>query len=140
MWWPINAESAPRNLRATLAIIAVGCVPIGGAIPGFVSAALVPTYGWQILFQIGGIVPIVIALAAIFGLPESIKYMALHESQRSKMEALIAAIRPGFKVPRERPLRDRGRKAVSGFQSGLSVPRRPGRDHAAALGCCSPSI
>ena len=36
----INAESAPRKLRATLAIIAVGCVPIGGAIPGFVTAAL----------------------------------------------------------------------------------------------------
>jgi AAHS family 4-hydroxybenzoate transporter-like MFS transporter len=95
----INAESAPRNLRATLAIIAVGTVPMGGALAGFASAALVPQYGWPILFTIGGIVPIVIALVAIFGLPESIKFMALHESQRSKMEALIAAIRPDFKVP-----------------------------------------
>ena len=34
----INAESAPRRLRATLAIIAVGFVPLGGAIPGFVTA------------------------------------------------------------------------------------------------------
>ena len=66
----INAESAPRHLRATLAIIAVGCVPVGGAIPGFVTAALVPQYGWPILFQIGGIVPIVIAVAALFGMPE----------------------------------------------------------------------
>jgi AAHS family 4-hydroxybenzoate transporter-like MFS transporter len=95
----VNAESAPRHLRATLAIIAVGCVPIGGAIPGFVAAAFVPTYGWQILFLIGGIVPIVIGLAAMLGLPESIKYMALHESQRGRMEALIADIRPGYKVP-----------------------------------------
>src|SRR6202162_5932969 len=75
----INAESAPRKLRATLAIIAVGCVPIGGAIPGIISAVFVPTHGWPILFQVGGIVPIVIGIAAIFGLPESIKYMALHE-------------------------------------------------------------
>src|SRR5215472_17701020 len=67
----INAESAPRNLRATLAIIAVGTVPMGGALAGFASAALVPAYGWQILFYIGGIVPVVVALAAIFGLPES---------------------------------------------------------------------
>jgi MFS transporter, AAHS family, 4-hydroxybenzoate transporter len=95
----INAESAPRNLRATMAIIATGLVPIGGAFAGFASALLVPQYGWQILFTTGGIVPIVIALAAIFGMPESIKYMTLHESQRSKMEALIAAIRPDFKVP-----------------------------------------
>src|SRR5262249_15139661 len=41
----INAESAPRNRRATLAIIATGMVPIGGALAGFASAALVPTYG-----------------------------------------------------------------------------------------------
>jgi AAHS family 4-hydroxybenzoate transporter-like MFS transporter len=95
----INAESAPRNMRATLAIIATGMVPIGGALAGFASAALVPAYGWQILFYIGGVAPIVFAILAIFGLPESIKYMTLHESQRSKMEALIAAIRPDFKVP-----------------------------------------
>ncbi|MFZ2082092.1 MAG: MFS transporter [Xanthobacteraceae bacterium] len=95
----INAESAPRNLRATLAIIAVGLVPMGGALAGFASAALVPTHGWQILFQIGGIVPIVIALAAIIGLPESIKYMTLHEHQRSKMVALLHAIRPDYRVP-----------------------------------------
>src|SRR5215471_16076134 len=85
----INAESAPRNLRATLAIIAVGTVPMGGALAGFASAVLVPKHGWQILFIIGGIVPVVVALAAIFGLPESIKYMTLHESQRSKMESLL---------------------------------------------------
>src|SRR5215469_5189218 len=65
----LNAESAPRRLRATLAIIAVGCVPIGGAIPGIVTALFVPQYGWPILFIIGGIAPIVIAVAAIFGLP-----------------------------------------------------------------------
>lgn len=95
----INAESAPRHLRATLAIIAVGLVPLGGALPGLVAATLVPSHGWQILFLIGGIAPIVIAIASIFGLPESIKFMALHESQRAKMERLIATIRPDFKVP-----------------------------------------
>jgi AAHS family 4-hydroxybenzoate transporter-like MFS transporter len=95
----INAESAPRNLRATLAIIAAGCVPLGGAFAGFVSAALVPHYGWPVLFYLGGIVPIIIALAAICGLPESIKYMALHESHRHRMVQLIANINPGYKVP-----------------------------------------
>ena len=95
----INAESAPRNLRATLPIIAAGLVPLGGALAGLVAFALVPQYGWQILFEIGGVVPIVIALAAMIGLPESIKFMTLHEGSRAKMEALIADIRPDYKVP-----------------------------------------
>jgi len=84
----INAESAPRRLRATIAIIA-----------GFVSAALIPHYGWPVLFYIGGIIPVIAALGGTIGLPESIKYMALHNGGRRKMAKLIAAIRPGFEVP-----------------------------------------
>ncbi len=90
----INAESAPRRLRATLAIIAMSGVPAGGACAGFAGAALIPHYGWPILFELGGIVPIVVALAAIVGLPESIKYMALHDGRQRRMQRLVAAIRP----------------------------------------------
>jgi len=84
----INTESAPRKYRATLALLAVGFVSVGGAIPGVVAATLVPAHGWQILFIIGGIVPIVLAVIGLFTLPESIKFMALHESQRAKSAGL----------------------------------------------------
>jgi AAHS family 4-hydroxybenzoate transporter-like MFS transporter len=95
----INTESAPRKLRATLAIIGVGFVPFGGAIPGFVAATLVPHYGWQILFWLGGLLPIIFAIAAIFGLPESIKFMALHPGWHTKLARTLAGIKPGFKPP-----------------------------------------
>jgi len=114
----INAESAPRKLRATLAIISVGCVPLGGAIPGFVTAVFVPQYGWQILFLIGGIVPIIIAVAAMIGLPESIKFMALHESQRGKMESTIKAIQPGYQVPANAKFVIEDEKQFPGFNPG----------------------
>src|ERR1700751_1566038 len=42
----INAESAPRHLRATLAIIAVGLVPLGGALAGFTAVKAVSAYRW----------------------------------------------------------------------------------------------
>src|SRR4029077_2798033 len=42
----INAESAPRNRRATLAIIATGMVPIGGAPARLGRGALVAASGW----------------------------------------------------------------------------------------------
>ena len=66
----INAECAPPSLRATLAIVAVAGVPLGGAIAGFVSAKLVPDYGWPILFYIGGIIPIAVAIARARALPD----------------------------------------------------------------------
>ena len=74
-------------------------VPLGGAIAGFASAALVPTYGWQVLFYIGGIAPIVFALLGIMFLPESVKFMAIREGHRQKMVALLKEIRPDFTVP-----------------------------------------
>jgi MFS transporter, AAHS family, 4-hydroxybenzoate transporter len=114
-------------LRATLAIVAVGFVPLGGAIPGFVTAILVPQYGWQIIFMIGGIVPIVIAIAAIFGLPESIKYMALHEGHRTNIERLVQTIRPGYVVPADARFVIEDEKQFPGsnpiylFQDGLAL-------------------
>lgn len=95
----INIESAPRRLRGTLGLIATGLVPIGGAVPGFVSAMLVPQHGWPILFYIGGIAPVVIGVLAIFWMPESIKYMTLHESQRASLVKLIRQLSPGYAVP-----------------------------------------
>ena len=74
-----------------------------------------PTHGWQILFLIGGIVPIVIAIAAWIGLPESIKYMALHESQRGKMEKTIKAIRPDYIVPPNAKFVIEDEKQYAGF-------------------------
>jgi len=95
----VNIESAPRRMRGTLALIATGLVPIGGALPGFVSALWVPQYGWPILFYIGGIAPIVIAVLAFFWMPESIKYMTLHEGHRDNLVKLVQRLSPGYVIP-----------------------------------------
>ena len=119
----INAELAPRHLRATLAIIAMSGVPLGGALAGFASATLVPHYGWPALFQIGGVVPVLIALAAIIGLPELIKYMALHESQRKNLARVIAAIYPGLPANARFVIEDEKQSPASNpiylFRNGL---------------------
>jgi AAHS family 4-hydroxybenzoate transporter-like MFS transporter len=94
----MNIEFAPRHLRSTLAIIAVAMVMIGGVIAGIISATLVPKHGWQIIFLVGGIGPLVIAALIWLVLPESIKFMAIHEGYRKNMERLVAVIRPDLKV------------------------------------------
>ena len=111
----INAESAPRRLRGTLSLVAVGFVPMGGAISGFVSATLVPHFGWPIIFLVGGIGPVVLAALAIFGLPESVKYMTLHQRQRGKLEQLLARINPGFTIPRDAQYVIEDEKQFPGF-------------------------
>jgi AAHS family 4-hydroxybenzoate transporter-like MFS transporter len=123
----LNTECAPHRLRATLAIAAMAGVPLGGGLPGVVSAALAPAYGWQIIFYIGGIVPLAVAAAAVFSLPESVKFMALHERLHQRLGRLLEEIKPGFQVP------DRPRFVIEGetqftgfnpvylFRDGLAV-------------------
>ena len=123
MWWRSMPKSAPRSLRATLAIVAMSGVPVGGTAAGFAAAALIPHFGWPILFEVGGIVPIVVALAAIIGMPESIKFMALHDSRGKRMARLVAAIRPDLPANARFVIEDEkqspGSNPVYLFRNGL---------------------
>jgi AAHS family 4-hydroxybenzoate transporter-like MFS transporter len=85
----LNAEFAPARYRATMVIVMFTGVTFGGALPGPVAAALVPQYGWPILFVIGGVLPIVAAAIAFFVLPESLKFLALRD-RHSPAAARIA--------------------------------------------------
>ena len=107
--------------------------PGGGALAGFASAALIPRYGWPVLFHIGGVIPVVAALGGIIGLPELIKYMALHEGGRAKMAKSGRRDPPRLRRAGERAFCHRGRATGALLQSGLFVPQRFVADHAAAL-------
>ena len=88
----LNAEYAPRRYRATMIIIMYIGTALGGAVPGPVAAALVPLYGWQVLFLIGGLLPLVGAIMAYMQLPESVKYLVLKGGQDDAVARLINSI------------------------------------------------
>jgi AAHS family 4-hydroxybenzoate transporter-like MFS transporter len=50
---------------------------LGAALGGFISAALIPAYGWRAVFWVGGIVPLLLALAMLAVLPESLQFLVL---------------------------------------------------------------
>jgi AAHS family 4-hydroxybenzoate transporter-like MFS transporter len=75
------SEFAPKHLRATWAVIAFIGFSVGTAVAGFVAAAVIPAYGWQSMFLIGGLGPLVVSLFIIPMLPESIRFLALDEAR-----------------------------------------------------------
>src|SRR5208282_3312147 len=93
----LNAEFAPRRIRATLIIVMFCGVTLGGAIPGWVSIYLAPIYGWQAIFAIGGIFPILMAGCAALWLPESLKYLVVR-NKRAKAERLVKRLAPNLTV------------------------------------------
>lgn len=93
----LTAEYAPHRFRATMVILMFTGVTFGGVLPGPIAAAYVPHYGWQFLFLVGGVLPIVIAALVAFMLPESLKYLALHPGAREQARAvaILNRLAPG---------------------------------------------
>lgn len=94
----LNAEYAPRRVRALLMVVMFTGTPLGAAIPGAISALFVPIYGWTILFAVGGISSIIIAIASAFWLPESIKYLALRKDRTAETARLLRALQPDLAI------------------------------------------
>lgn len=91
----LTAEFSPRRIRATMIIVMFSGITIGGAVPGVVSASLAPEYGWQILFYIGGIAPLLLAIVLAAALPESIKFLVLKTERRGEILATLLRLVPG---------------------------------------------
>ncbi len=94
----LNAEFAPRRARATMVIVMFTGITFGGAVPGPVAAWLVPTYGWQVLFLIGGVAPLIMAIISLLWLPESLKFLVVKADRHDKVERMLRAMTPTVQV------------------------------------------
>jgi len=90
----LTGEFAPRQYRATMIIVMFSGAAFGGAIPGVVSNFLVPTFGWQSLFHVGGAVPVIVAFLCFFLLPESLKFLVLKGDRQEELLKLLTVLRP----------------------------------------------
>jgi MFS transporter, AAHS family, 4-hydroxybenzoate transporter len=92
----LNAEFTPKRLRATMLVIMSMGISLGGAVPGIVGVTLMPSYGWPVIFVIGGIIPIVIGLCLILAIPDSIKFMVLRGDRHEAVARLVRKLDPAL--------------------------------------------
>jgi len=74
--WALNIEYVPNRMRSTVVTIIMVGYSLGTALAGPVTVWLAPTYGWEGVFLAGGIGTLVCATLLLFGLPESIRFLA----------------------------------------------------------------
>jgi AAHS family 4-hydroxybenzoate transporter-like MFS transporter len=91
-------EYAPRRMRATLFVLMFSGVTFGGGLPGLVAAKFMATHGWQILFWVGGIAPMVVAVLVYLLLPESIKFLSLRSERHHELVRTLAVMQPGLQL------------------------------------------
>ncbi|RZF30817.1 MFS transporter [Paraburkholderia sp. UYCP14C] len=72
----VGEFSTPAHRVKRMMLVSCGFT-LGAAVGGFVSAALIPAYGWRAVFWVGGAVPLLLAFAMLVALPESLQFLVL---------------------------------------------------------------
>jgi AAHS family 4-hydroxybenzoate transporter-like MFS transporter len=106
----LASEYVPRRHRPFAITLTIVCVPLGGTLAAFASGYLIPLLGWRMLFAIGGMLPLAIALLLWRFLPESPRYLARHPTRWPELAGILRAI--GHDVPPGSDFVDRGEIAV----------------------------
>ena len=91
-------EFSPKRSRVTLTMgITVGFTA-GAAVGGFVALWLIPLFGWRSVFFVGGAVPLVIAVAMYFSLPESLQFLAVRRTRLDVLAHWLKKLDPTIQV------------------------------------------
>jgi AAHS family 4-hydroxybenzoate transporter-like MFS transporter len=109
----LTGDYAPQRRRGLMIMATFTGAPIGGFVGGQAVAALLPHFGWKVIFVIGGVFPLVLLLAMLLWLPESPRFLAARENLAPRHQALLRrlAIEPGqaalhpLDLARENPVR-----------------------------------
>ena len=95
----LTSEYMPRRRRAGAVTMMICGFSLGAAVGGLVAAAIIPRYGWESVFVVGGVVPIAIAAAAFVLLPDSIRFLVVKGGEDARVRQYLARLAPGAAIP-----------------------------------------
>ncbi|MBB4199247.1 aromatic acid/H+ symport family MFS transporter [Rhodoblastus sphagnicola] len=88
------AEYTPKSKRAFLTNAMFCGFPVGSAFGGFLAAWIIAHFGWRMVMLVGGVLPLLLTLAIVFNLPESVRYMAQRRFPAHKIRKALRRISP----------------------------------------------
>jgi MFS transporter, AAHS family, 4-hydroxybenzoate transporter len=94
------SEYVPSRLRGTVVSVLWAGFPVGIMVGGFVNSYLVATFGWESIFHVGGVLPIVAAVILAFALPESLQFLIIRGNAGDRAAAIVSRLAPGTATTR----------------------------------------
>lgn len=85
----LASEYVPRAKRALAVTVTIVCVPLGGTLSAYTAGPVITGYGWRTLFQLAGILPVLVGLSLFFVLPESPKFLAGRRERWPELRKLL---------------------------------------------------
>jgi AAHS family 4-hydroxybenzoate transporter-like MFS transporter len=71
----LASEYVPKARRATVVSLLWAGFPLGGVVGGLLGSKIIPAYGWQSIFIVGGTLPILLSAILATVLPESVSFL-----------------------------------------------------------------
>ena len=91
----LATEYAPKRRRAMIASLIWAAFPLGGTVGGFFNSFLIGTYGWQTMFLVGGVLPLLVAASLLLWLPESVRFLLAKGGDEAEIRRIVSRIDPG---------------------------------------------
>ncbi|EKT4480607.1 MFS transporter [Pseudomonas putida] len=88
------SEYTPERLKSLLVTSMFCGFNLGMAGGGFISAKMIPAYGWHSLLVIGGVLPLLLALVLMVWLPESARFLVVRNRGTDKIRKTLSPIAP----------------------------------------------
>lgn len=123
----LMSEYSPQKRRAVI-VNAMFCgFPIGASLGGLVSAWMIPSYGWQSILILGGVLPLILSVVFIYALPESLRYLVIHNKPVNNIRKIVKRITgEGHSAVSLFTINESAPVATSSITTILSVPYRIG--------------
>ncbi|MET8824377.1 MFS transporter [Streptomyces sp. NPDC004610] len=84
----LASEYAPARSRATVVGLMWCGFPMGAVVGGLLAAWMIPALGWQSLFYVGGVAPLLVLVVAFVKLPESARFLQVRGDTAGAAEIL----------------------------------------------------
>ncbi len=94
----LTVEYFPARARATMIGVLFTGYTVGATVGSFIAAYIIPKFGWQSVFYIGGVVPMLLSAGLSFTLPESVRFLALARNQRQQVASILTKLSPDLVV------------------------------------------
>lgn len=95
----LSAEYTPARWRSTAVGVMFCGFPFGAVLGGLLAAQIIPLYGWESVFLIGGIAPLLLLFVLVPMLPESVRFLVARQAAGNAVERLVKKAAPDARLP-----------------------------------------
>jgi AAHS family 4-hydroxybenzoate transporter-like MFS transporter len=92
----LTAEYAPARVRVVMIAIMSSGLPLGGVFGGLLAAQIIPVWGWESVFYVGGVFPLLLLPVIVKALPESVHFLVTKggEGAKGAVAQILGRINP----------------------------------------------